>query len=178
MDNLEQKIEDLIKKVGASKKGRAIDLTLDEDLSIAVMNLVSIEEHFFFTAEKTGKKDKYLDLLAETREIRKELLKKLIGAEPEGEVWCLSKHLLAAAMRLIEVGAKAKSRGDKKSAEEFFDKSYKLYSLFWAINLKLVDVGEIKKIGDDALNRHDEKGQVHSAKFNELLEKLLDCCGE
>ena len=65
-----------------------------------------------------------------------------------------------------------------EEAEEFFDKAYKLYSLFWAINLKLVDVGEIKKIGDDALNRHDEKGQVHSAKFNELLEKLLDCCGE
>lgn len=177
MGNLEQKIEDLIKKIEALKKGKAIDLTLDEDLSIAVMNLVSMEEHFFFTAEKT-KDPKYFDLLVETREIRKELLKKLIGAEPEGEVWCLSKHLLAATMRLIEVGSKARSRGDKKDAEDFFDKAYRLYSLFWAINLKLVDVGGLKKIDGGALNKHDEKGDVHSEKFDELLQKLLDCCGE
>jgi tetratricopeptide (TPR) repeat protein len=178
MDNFERKIEDLIRKVEEAKKGKAIDLTLDEDLSIAVMNLVSIEEHFFFTAEKTGKKDKYLDLLTETREIRKELMKKLVGAEPEGEVWCLSKHLLAAAMRLIEVGTKARAKGERKEAEEFFDKAFRLYSLFWAINLKAIDVSDVKKISEGALNKEDKTESGASDKFNELLQKLLDCCGE
>jgi len=34
-----------------------MDLSSDQDLTIAIMNLVGIEEHFFFTAEKTGKKN-------------------------------------------------------------------------------------------------------------------------
>jgi len=53
-----------------------MDLSSDQDLTLAIMNLVGIEEHFFFTAEKTGKKE-YYDLLYEVREMRKELLKKL-----------------------------------------------------------------------------------------------------
>ena len=43
-----KKIEELLKKVEESKKGK-LDLSSDEDLSIAVMNLISIEEHFFFS---------------------------------------------------------------------------------------------------------------------------------
>jgi len=52
-----------------------MDLSRDQDLVIAIMNLVSIEEHFFFTAEKTGDK-KYYDLLSETREMRKGITQK------------------------------------------------------------------------------------------------------
>ena len=48
------------------------------------MNLIGIEEHLFFTAEKTGKKDMYYSLLHEVREMRKELLKKIIK-EYEGQ---------------------------------------------------------------------------------------------
>ena len=85
-------INEFIKKVQANKQNE-LDLSSDEDLSIAIMNLVSIEEHFFFTAEKTGKPE-YFEMLAKVREMRKELLKRIIK-EYEGEVWCISKHLLA-----------------------------------------------------------------------------------
>ena len=108
--------KELVEKYDQLKKQDKMDLSSDEDLSIAVMNLISIEEHFFFTAQKTGK-SKYLDLLKEVREIRKSLLKKLIKAY-EGEVWCISKHLLAASMRLMEVGTKQLGIGKKKEAEE------------------------------------------------------------
>jgi hypothetical protein len=37
--------------------------------------------------------------------MRKELLAKIIK-EYEGENWCISKHLLASSMRLMEVGTK------------------------------------------------------------------------
>src|SRR4030042_6749220 len=98
MENQEQKINELLKKVNESKKGK-LDLSSDEDLSIAIMNLISIEEHFFFTGAKTGKPE-YFDLLNQAREIRKDLLKRIIK-DYEGEVWCISKHLLAASMRLM-----------------------------------------------------------------------------
>ena len=38
-----------------------------------------------------------------------------------GEVWCISKHLLATCMRLMEVGTKALSAGKKDEAYMFFE---------------------------------------------------------
>lgn len=175
MEKIEEKIENLIKKVEASKKEK-LDLSSDEDLSIALMNLISIEEHFFFTGAKTGKFE-YYDLLNKTREIRKELLKKLVK-EYEGEVYCLEKHLLAATMRLIEVGTKYLSEGKKKEAEDLFSKAYDLYSLFWGINLKLISLSEVKKIDDDQLNVHDKKKTDFFGKIGALIKKIIDCCLE
>lgn len=170
-----KKIEELLKKVKASKEGK-LDLSSDEDLSIAVMNLISIEEHFFFTGAKTGKLE-YYDLLQKTREMRKELLKKLVK-DYEGETWCIMKHLLAASMRLIEVGTKYLSEGKKSEAEDLFSKAYELYSLFWGINLKLIDVSQVKKIDDNQLNVHDKKNSGFLGKLGELVKKIIDCCIE
>ncbi len=102
MDKSLLTIEELIEKVDQMKKEDKMDLSSDQDLTVALMNLISIEEHFFFTGVKTGK-DKYYQMLNEIRGIRKELLKKIIK-DYEGEVWCISKHLLAASMRLMEGG--------------------------------------------------------------------------
>jgi len=176
MKNLEE-IDNLIKKFNDLKKENKLDLSADEDLSIAIMNLVSIEEHFFFTAEKTENK-KYYDLLASVREIRKSLLKKLIDEKVEGEVWCISKHLLASSMRIMEVGTKMLGHGKKKEAYELFEKAYELYSLFWAINLKVVPTKGIKNISPVALNKDDKTKKGTLAKFKELVKKAVDCCIE
>src|SRR3989339_2017417 len=155
----EEKIKQFVEKVKEMKEEGQIDLSSDEDLSIAIMNLVGLEEHFFFTGAKTGK-EKYYDLLEKIREIRKELLKKIVK-EPEGEVWCISKHLLAASMRLIEVGTKYYAQNRKEEAKDLFSKAYNLYSLFFGINLKLVDVNEGKKINKEIL-------QADSSKENDI----------
>jgi len=171
----EEQIKNLLSKVEEAKKGK-LDLSSDEDLSIAIMNLISIEEHFFFTAKKT-ENDKYFDLLREAREMRKELLKKIIK-DYEGEVWCISKHLLAASMRLMEVGTKELGRGNKNEASEMFEKAYNLYSLFWGINLKKVDLGQVKKIADSQIDKKDTKKVGVFAKLKELVKKAVDCCIE
>jgi len=169
------KIEEFIKKTQASKKGE-LDLSSDEDLSIAIMNLISIEEHFFFTGAKTGKPE-YFDLLNTAREMRKELLKKIIK-EYEGEVWCISKHLLSASMRLMEVGTKALGQGKKQDAQEMFKKAYELYSLFWGINLKLVNVGEVKKVGETQLDTKDESKKGILGKLGQIVQYVINCCKE
>ncbi|OGZ63551.1 MAG: hypothetical protein A2812_00655 [Candidatus Staskawiczbacteria bacterium RIFCSPHIGHO2_01_FULL_36_16] len=172
MDN----IDDFIKKVQASKK-QELDLSSDEDLSIAIMNLISIEEHFFFTGAKTGKPE-YFNLLKQAREMRKELLKRIIK-DYEGEVWCISKHLLSASMRLMEVGTKALGQGNNKDAEEMFKKAYELYSLFWGINLKLVDLGEVKKIDENQIDKKDEDKKTGiMAKLGKVVQYVIDCCKE
>jgi hypothetical protein len=171
----QQKIEEFIKKASESKQNK-LDLSSDEDLSIAIMNLISIEEHFFFTGQKTGKPE-YFDLLKDVREMRKELLKRIIK-EYEGEVWCISKHLLAASMRLMEVGTKHLGQGEKKEAEDLFSKAYDLYSLFWGLNLKLLNVSDIKKVDDNQLDVHDEKKTGFFGKLGDIVKRAINCCIE
>lgn len=170
-------IDNLISNFSELKKDNKLDLSADEDLSIAVMNLISIEEHFFFTAKKTDN-DKYFDLLSEVREIRKSLLKKLVGDKTEGEVWCISKHLLASSMRLMEVGTKLLGRGKKKEAYELFEKSYDLYSLFWGVNLKKISVDNFNKIPEKSLDKSDTTKSGTLSKFKDLVKKVVDCCIE
>src|SRR3989338_2508350 len=110
------------------EKEKQIDLTKREDLSLAVMNLISIEEHLSFTYAKT-KKPEYLAVLDSVRTLRKNMLKELV-TNTEGEMWCISKHLLAASMRLMETGTKYINETPEKS-EMFFQAAFDCYSLFW-----------------------------------------------
>jgi len=181
MKNLD--IDSFLQKVKKMEKGEKLDLSSDEDLSIGIMNLISMEEHFFFTYNKTGD-EKYLDLLNEVREMRKSLLKKIIK-DYEGEVWCISKHLLAASMRLMEVGTKYLTKGDKKNAGELFKKSYQLYSLFWGLNLGVVKVSDIKKNNSEEIEflTEDKKPTIKKStsifeKLGKLVQKAIDCCRE
>ena len=169
-------LNEFIQKVDEMKKQEKMDLSSDQDLSIAIMNLISIEEHFFFTGAKLGKPE-YYDMIKDVREMRKELLKKIIK-EYEGEVWCISKHLLAASMRLMEVGTKQLGMNKKDEAYDLFGKTYNLYSLFWGLNMKLLNVGDIKKIDDKAVNKHDKEKKGFMGKLGELVKKVLDCCIE
>jgi len=169
-------LQQFIDKMDNLKKDNKLDLSSDQDLSIAVMNLVSIEEHFFFSGAKTGNPAFY-GMINEAREMRKELMQKLVK-NPEGETWCISKHLLAASMRLMEVGTKALGRGNKEEAQGFFEKAYNLYSLFWGLNFNLVGTADIKKIDDEALNVHDQKKSGFLGKMGELVKKAVNCCLE
>ena len=173
---LERKYKNLLEKVEKATKKNELDLSSDEDLSIAIMNLISIEEHLFFSGAKT-KKRKYFDLLKEIREMRKELLKKIIK-DYEGEVWCISKHLLAASMRLIEVGTKKLNKGAEKSAEDLFKKAYDLYSLFWGLNLRIINVGKVKKFGNEKANIRDKEKSPILTKLNKIIQKIINCCKE
>jgi len=169
-------LNEFIEKADEIKKKDKMDLSSDQDLTIAIMNLVSIEEHFFFSGAKTQKTE-YYDLIKDVRDMRKELLQKIIK-EYEGEVWCISKHLLAASYRLIEVGTKQLNMDKKEEAYDMFNKAYDLYSLFWGLNMKLLNVGDIKKIDENAINKKDEEKKGFMGKLNTLVKKVIDCCIE
>ncbi|PIU15877.1 hypothetical protein COT20_01175 [bacterium (Candidatus Gribaldobacteria) CG08_land_8_20_14_0_20_39_15] len=172
-----QKIQDFIDKVDSMKKQEKMDLSSDQDLTLAIMNLVSIEEHFFFSGAKTGKTE-YYDLIKNVREIRKGLLKKIVKETDQSEKWCISKHLLAASMRLMEVGTKQLGMNKKDKAYDLFGKAYNLYSLFWALNMQLINPGDLKKIDDNAINVHDKKPEGFLGKLGELVKKAINCCWE
>lgn len=176
----DNKLKEFMNKVKTMEKGEKLDLSSGEDLSIGVMNLISIEEHLFFSGGKTGA-TKYYDLLNEVRKMRVELMKSMIK-EYEGEVWCISKHLLAASMRVMEVGTKALKNNDSTKAHDLFRKSYDLYNMFWALNLGVMDTKDMKKLEipekEKPIEYKDEKGTSFLGKMSGMVGKLLDCCRE
>ncbi|MBM3255944.1 MAG: hypothetical protein FJZ04_00525 [Candidatus Moranbacteria bacterium] len=189
LENLltEERIAEFVKKINDLKRDNKLDLSTDEDLSLAIMNLIAIEEHLFFTAEKT-EKDGYFALLKTVREMRKNLLKRIVK-EYEGEVWCTSKHLLSGSMRLMEVGTKHLKEGSEDTAKEMFKLSYELYLLFWGINMDVIKPGEsklvdkavmdkLKKLGINQKIPGAKKPQGLLGKLGELVKKAVNCCIE
>ena len=189
-----ESVKEFVERVDATKKKNPKDLSSDQDLTIAIMNLISIEEHLVFSGAKTGKTSFY-DMVKDVRELRKNLMQKIIPSY-EGEVWCISKHLLATAMRLMEVGTKQQSMGNDKEAYSLFTSAYDLYCLFWGLNMNLVDAKDISWTPD---NLEDVKKEVAALKIQtadvaekkeapvpntmfgrlkSIVRKAVDCCIE
>ena len=196
-------VKEFVERIDAAKKLNPKDLSSDQDLSIAIMNLISIEEHLVFSGAKTGK-NSYYDLIKEVRETRKNLLQKIIPSY-EGEVWCMSKHLLATSMRLMEVGTKQQSLGNDEEAYKLFNSAYDMYCLFWGLNMGMMetkdlkwlepDVEEVKKLAvkaNEALNNapvkveekvevsvtESETGGSALSKMKNIVRKAVNCCIE
>ena len=189
-------VKEFVERIDATKKVNPKDLSSDQDLTIAIMNLISIEEHLVFSGAKTGKNSFY-DLIEEVRELRKTLMQKVIP-QYEGEVWCISKHLLASAMRLMEVGTKQQSLGHKEEAYKLFSQAYELYCLFWGLNMNMLDTSDVKWIEDkreDIVQLSEkietvsagkdipragetEKKQSAMDKMKAFVRKAVDCCIE
>lgn len=186
-------VKEFVEKIDATKKVNPKDLSSDQDLTIAIMNLISIEEHLVFSGAKTGKTAFY-DLIQEVRELRKSLMQKIIPAY-EGEVWCISKHLLASAMRLMEVGTKQQSLNHPDEAYKLFNQAYDLYCLFWGLNMNMLNVDDVKWIEDkkedvkalseklkkvmpqEKTSANEEKKGVWG-KMKSFVRKAVDCCIE
>lgn len=189
-------VKEFVERIDATKKVNPKDLSSDQDLTIAIMNLISIEEHLVFSGAKTGKNSFY-DLIEEVRELRKTLMQKVIP-QYEGEIWCISKHLLASAMRLMEVGTKQQSLGHKEEAYKLFSQAYELYCLFWGLNMNMLDTSDVKWIEDkreDMVQLSEkieavsagkdisaagkkEKKQSAMDKMKAFVRKAVDCCIE
>ena len=127
---------------------------------------------------------------AKIREMRKNLMLKIIPAY-EGEVWCISKHLLAASMRLMEVGTKQQSMNNNEEAYKLFNQAYDLYCLFWGLNMNLIntkDVAWIKDSSDDVkklsadLKKDKEivtdEPKTGFQKMKAFIRKAVNCCIE
>ena len=195
-----ENVKEFVERVDAAKKLNPKDLSSDQDLSIAIMNLISIEEHLVFSGAKTGK-NSYFDLIQQIREMRKNLLQQIIPSY-EGEVWCISKHLLASSMRLMEVGTKQQSLGRNEEAYKLFNSAYDLYCLFWGLNMGMVESKDLKWLEpnieemtklSEKINQAmpemqnaapvsvtEEKSEPTSAfaKMKSMVRKAVNCCIE
>ena len=160
------KVDNFVKTIHEIKEKNKLDLSVWEDLSIGLMNLVSLEEHAFFSYIKTNDK-KFLDILENVREMRKELLKLIVKGDDGSEKWCMSKHFLASSMRMFEVGNRMLHEGKKDEADKFYRNSAELYAMFWKLNTD--NIGMKMKVDI----KNDERKSIFSS-----IKKLLECCKE
>ena len=163
-----ENVKEFVERIDNMKKKNPKDLSSDQDLTIAIMNLISIEEHLMFSGAKTGKNSFY-DMITDVREMRKNLMLKIIPSY-EGEVWCISKHLLATSMRLMEVGTKQQSMGNTKDAYDLFNQAYDLYCLFWGLNMNIIDTKEIAWKPDSVEEVKKEAEQLMKPSINVSLD--------
>ncbi|MBR6730463.1 MAG: hypothetical protein IKL90_03870 [Alphaproteobacteria bacterium] len=163
-----ENVKEFVERIDNMKKKNPKDLSSDQDSTIAIMNLISIEEHLMFSGAKTGKNSFY-DMITDVREMRKNLMLKVIPSY-EGEVWCISKHLLATSMRLMEVGTKQQSMGNTKDAYDLFNQAYDLYCLFWGLNMNIIDAKEISWKPDSVEEVKKEAQQLMSENKKNVSE--------
>lgn len=114
-----------------AKKVNPLDLSSDQDLTIGLMNMLAIEE--ICGDSELGRM---------VRDVRSGLMKKIVLENTD--LWNASEKLLLQTMDLIERGNKMLAGNKNIDAYKLFDAAYEVYSLFWGINMGMVDLSEIK----------------------------------
>jgi hypothetical protein len=80
-------------------------------------------------------------------------------------------------MRLMEVGTKAQGMSKMQEAEEFFWKAYDLYSLFWWLQMNVINTETLSEISEEISTEEEEtkrqnEWQITQEKPTETREEL------
>lgn len=113
--------KNLMKKVSVAdeqRKTNPLDLSSDQDLTIALMNLVAVED---------AVPDSQIGEMV--RNIRKNLMARMVS---DDKIQVQAYEFLVQATRKIDKANKLLEAGDKKVAYEMYDAAYEAYVLFLA----------------------------------------------
>ena len=127
-DNLNRMVEN----ADNAKKVNPLDLSSDQDLTIAIMNLIKLEQLLGGAG---------YDAAGAIRDMRHKLMSRII-TDRRSDLWRVSQELLGDTMDLIEKGM---HQLPDAAAYDSFDSAYEKYSLFWGVNMGLVDVSSVGK---------------------------------
>ena len=64
-----------------------------------------------------------------------------------------------------------KHEATKKMQKIYLKNLISLYSFFWGLNLKLIDMGEVKKIDENQINKKD----TDKTDYGEIGKSCSDC---
>lgn len=118
-----------IEKADNAKKTNVLDLSSDQDLTIGLMNLLFIEDYI------SNPESNLSQMIAGVRE---KLMNRIVKKSDKNRQ--ILETLLLESMQLIDAGDKQSG----VSAYQKYDDAYEKYSLFWGINMGLIDKKDIK----------------------------------
>ena len=133
-------ISKAVEKADSAKKVNPLDLSSDQDLTIALMNLAVLERNFDLSGE----------LMDCVRDVRHDLMKRIVA--PSSDKWGVTKYLLAESMQLMADGNRALDAAKNKDAYMLYNRSYELYSLFWGINMGLISIKDAEGLVPDMMS--------------------------
>ena len=113
-----ESVQEFVEKLDAAKKVNPKDLSSDQDLTIALMNLVAIEE-----IAPNGQIGQMVS------EMRERLMARMTQ---DAEIMVRGYELLAQAVRAMDDAARAQQDGDNVTAYKLYDASYEAYVLYLA----------------------------------------------
>ena len=128
-EKMKKSISRRVEKLDSKKKVNPLDLSSDQDLTVALMNLIAIED-------MCGEND----LQNMIGEMRHSLMRRIVN---DDKLMAASVKLLGGAMKLIDDGCELMANGHRTAAYNNFDRAYEMYSLFWGINMGMMDVDDI-----------------------------------
>jgi len=172
--------DNFVKDIEKMKEKNVLDLSAWEDLSIALMNLVSLEEHSFFSYAKT-KDEKFLKILEATREMRKRLLKLIVKDDENdnSERWCMSKHFLATSMRLYEVANRLLHEKKVEEAKSLYKDAAEMYGMFWMLNMTNDKKASFEfEESEEVKNSSIKIDKKEEKSIFSTIKKWLECCNE
>lgn len=128
-----------VAQADAAKKVNPLDLSSDQDLSIALMNMIAIEEICPSAPPQ---------LVQMVSDMRRELMGRIIDrpAPKDAIFWETATWLLSQSMRMMIDGWVCQGDGDNAGAYTAFDGAYEMYSMFWGLNMGLIDLEDIEKM--------------------------------
>ena len=115
---MKKNLKHMVEYTDASKKVTPLDLSSDQDLTIALMNLVAIEE-----IAPNGQIGQMVG------EMRERLMARMTQ---DAEIMVRGYELLAQAVRAMDDAARAQQDGDNVMAYKLYDASYEAYVLYLA----------------------------------------------
>lgn len=123
------KLKHMVETADMAKKTNRLDLSSDQDLTIGLMNLLFIEDIL---------SDKNSDLFKMVSGVRGELMDRIVKKSDKNRQ--ISEQLLLESMQLMDAGDKS----DGVATYQNYDSAYEKYSLFWGVNMGLVNKKDIK----------------------------------
>lgn len=124
---MKQSVKKMVECADNAKKVNPLDLSADQDLTIALMNLVAIED----LTQNT-------QIVSMVRDVREQLMLpmlKRIKSDANSQKNAL--QLLGQAAKSMADGNRAQDTGDKGAAYRMYDVAYESYVLYLATIYKL-----------------------------------------
>ena len=115
---MKRNVKNLVESADESKKVNPLDLSADQDLTIALMNLVAIED---------ATPDSQIGEMV--RNIRENLMARMVS---DDKIQVQAYDFLSQATRQMDQANKLLEAGDKKVAYEMYDAAYEDYVLYLA----------------------------------------------
>lgn len=115
---MKRNVKNLVEVADAKRKVNPLDLSSDQDLTIALINLVAIED-----MAPSG------EVAQMVRGIREKLMSRMVSDDDRRS--CAREFLSNAALKMKE-GDDAQKSGDDKLAREMYDAAYDAYVMYLA----------------------------------------------